>query len=432
MPESDQHYFARGGAVEVFETQAREVLVEGPTRTGKTRALLEKAYAVALKYPFARVLLVRKTRASMSESVMQTLEEHVFPPNASWVGTASRSHRERYTLPNGSVIVAGGMDHTDKIMSSEWDRVFAFEWTEASEADHEKLLTRLSNDKTPFRQVICDCNPAHPGHWLNQRASIGKMARVHVAHRDNPKFHDGVDWTKLGREYLGTLEALTGVRRERYLLGRWATADGLVYPEYGHHTHVIDAMPPGWQEWKKYRSIDFGYNDPFVCQWWADSGEALYLYREIYMSSRIVSAHAETIKRLSGTERYIATVADHDREDRETLHAAGVQTTTANKAIDRGLDAVRSRLKVQQTGRPRLYILRTALTERDQTLSEAKRPCSTIEEFDSYVFGSDNAGKSKEKPVDRDNHGMDAMRYAVMAVDSRVGGTYVGVLDGTW
>jgi len=104
---AQQVYEVRGGAAEVFSTKAREVLVEGPARTGKTRALLEKAYAVARKYPGARILLVRKTRASMSESVLQTLEDFVIAPNEPWLGTAKRTHREAYRLPNGSVIVPG-------------------------------------------------------------------------------------------------------------------------------------------------------------------------------------------------------------------------------------------------------------------------------------------------------------------------------------
>jgi len=417
LPTPENTYEPRGGAVEILNTKAREVLAEGPTRTGKTRSLLEKAYAAASKYPKARILLVRKTRASLSETILQTLEDHVFPKGVNWVGTCTRSHRDHYTLPNKSMIVPAGMDTTDKIMGSEWDRIFCFEWTEAKEDDHERLLTRMSNEATPFRQIICDCNPAHPMHWLNKRASRG-MHRIMSRHKDNPRFWTGTEWTPLGREYMQTLEALTGARRERYLHGRWALAEGMVYTEYDTAVHVIDRMPDGWQSWRKYRSIDFGFNDPFVCQWWADSGEAMYLYREWYMSGRIVSDHAKEIVRLSAGEDYEATVADHDREDRETLHRGGVYTIPATKDIDRGIDAVKDRLKVGPNGKPRLYVLASALVERDRRLDETKRPTSLADEWDAYIYKQDRAGSAKDEPVDRDNHGMDAMRYAVMAVDN--------------
>jgi len=428
----DLEYEARGGAREVFDSTAREVLVEGPARTGKSRSLLEKAYAVALKYPGARILLVRKTRASMSESVLQTLEDHVLPANASWLGSAKRTHREAYRLPNGSVIVPGGMDHTDKIMSTEWDRIFAFEWTEASEHDHERLLTRLSNNATRFRQMMCDCNPAQPSHWLNQRAIKGKMQRIHSRHEDNPRLHDGTTWTPLGVEYLATLDALSGVRRARLKDGKWAQADGTVYEhEWRPDLHVIDAMPDGWQNWRKYRAIDFGYNDPFVCLWIADSGEALYVYRELYMSGRIVEDHARQIVDLSRGEEYVATVADHDREDRETLARHGVHTTPAQKAIEQGIDAVRARLRVGANGRPGMYLLASSLVEYDRRLSDSKRPTCMREEFDAYVWAQRAGGTAKDTPQDKDNHAMDALRYAVMAADCGGGGGYIGVID-TW
>jgi hypothetical protein len=39
-------------------------------------------------------------------------------------------------------------------------------------------------------------------------------------------------------------------------------------------------IPPGWT---MVCSIDFGFNAPFVCQWWAiDTDGSMYLYREIY------------------------------------------------------------------------------------------------------------------------------------------------------
>jgi PBSX family phage terminase large subunit len=421
-------YVVRGGAREVFDSTDREVLIEGPARTGKSRSLLEKAYAVARKYPRSRILLVRKTRASMSESVLQTLEDHVFPPNQPWMGDAKRTHRDLYTLPNKSVIVPGGMDHTDKIMSTEWDRIFAFEWTEASEHDHERLLTRLSNQATRYNQIICDCNPAQPAHWLNQRANTTKMRRIYSRHQDNPRLHDGTDWTKFGREYMATLDALSGVRRARLRDGRWAQAEGVVYPEFDPVTHVLHEMPQGWQGWRKIRAIDFGFNDPFVCLWLADSGEALYVYRQLYMSGRIVEDHARQIVELSRGEEYVATVADHDREDRETLARHGVRSTPAEKAIERGIDAVRARLRAGANGKPRLYVLQSSLVEYDTKLADLKRPVGLLDEVEAYVWAQRTGGAAKDVPVDRDNHAMDALRYAVMQADRKITGLIAGVL----
>jgi len=419
----------RGGAREVFATRAAEVLIEGPTRTGKTRALLEKAHAVAMRYPGSRILLVRKTRASLSESVLQTYEDHILA-GCTWLGQAKRTHRDAYYYPNGSIVVPGGMDHTDKIMSTEWDRIFAFEWTEATENDHEKCLTRLSGGATPFRQMMVDCNPSAPAHWLNQRANRGQMQRIMSRLEDNPRMHDGKDWTPLGTEYRKTLEGLTGVRRARLKEGKWAAADGLIYEEFDPSIHVIREMPAGWQSWRKYRAIDFGFNDPFVCLWIADSGEALYVYREWYMSRRITEDHARRIIQLSGDEQYAATVSDHARDTRETLHRHGVYTTPAEKDIRAGIDAVRARLVRGANEQPRIFFVADSLVEYDGAMSEQKRPTCLREEFDSYVWAKKPGDKgAKEEPYDADNHAMDALRYAVMAIDTGGAGGYVGVVE---
>jgi len=381
--------------------------------TGKTRGVLELIHALAEKYPQSRHLICRKTRASMTESVLVTYEQKVLPEgHACRDGGASRAHRQSYTYPNGSVIVVGGMDNPDRIMSTEYDTVTVFEATEISEDDWEKVNTRLRNGRMGYHRAIADCNPSHPAHWLNRRSSSGKMRRLFSRHCDNPS---------VTTAYLELLSNLTGARRARLLEGRWAAAEGMVYTEYDAAVHQIQAMPEGWQAWRKYRSIDFGFNDPFVCQWWADSGEAMYLYREWYMSGRIVSDHAKEISRLSAGEDYEATVADHDREDRETLHRGGVYTIPATKDIDIGIDAVKDRLKVGPNGKPRLYVLASALVERDRRLDETKRPTSLADEWDAYIYKQDRAGSAKDEPVDRDNHGMDAMRYAVMAVDGGAG-----------
>ena len=54
-------------------------------------------------------------------------------------------------------------------------------------------------------------------------------------------------------------------------------------------------------------------------------------------------------------------------------------------------------------------------------LDEAKKPCSVVEEFDGYSWAKGSDGKPvKEEPVKLNDHAMDALCYATMAVDHRV------------
>lgn len=409
-------YQPRGGAKALFPCRNIEILVEGPAGTGKSRGVLEKLVRWLLKCPRSRVLITRKTRASMTQSILVTLEEKVLPDNPELYPVTTnqmRQNRSSYRFPNGSELVVGGLDKPARIMSTEYDMIAVFEANETSESDCEMLLTRLRNGRMPYHQLILDSNPDAPGHWINRRANAGTMTRLLSRHADNPVLHDGADWTKFGREYLSTLDRLTGARRARLLDGRWAGSEGLVYDGFDRSVHVVSAMPAGWRSWRKFRSIDFGFVNPFTCQWWAVDGDGrMYLYREIYHTRRLVEDHARQIVELSRGEDIEATVADHDAEDRATLERHGVETIPADKAIRSGIDAVAVRLKDAGDGRRRLYLWANSLVEVDSALVESKLPTRLVEEFDAYA-----RKPGKEDPIDANNHSADAMRYAVAYAD---------------
>lgn len=413
-----------GTAVELFHSRDPEVLYCGPAGTGKSRACLEKIHLLAMKYPNARILMVRKTLVSLTGSGVQTYEEHVAKEHlatgeVTWFGGSTREPQS-YRYKNGSRIVLGGMDKALKVMSTEYDIVYVQEATELTENDWDSLTTRLRNGRIPYQQLIADCNPDMPTHWLKARCDRGRTKMINSRHLDNPVYfdQDTKEPTPKGRDYvLGKLSTLEGVRRERYYKGIWAAAEGLVYEDYNPSTHIYEKAKEPPKDWTRYLSIDFGFTNPFVCQFWAiDHDGRMYLYKEIYRTRGLVEDHAKLIKDLLRNEprpQYILT--DHDAEDRATLEKhLGMSTTRANKNVSEGIQAVASRMKVQPDGKPRIYLCRDAVVSRDSLLENEKKPCSTLEEIAGYVWNTD-----KDAPVKLNDHGMDAMRYMVAHLDIR-------------
>lgn len=398
-----------------------EVMLAGPAGTGKSRANLEKVHLCAERYPGMRALIVRKTRVSLTQTGLVTYEDHVLPEKHPALDGPRRSHRSTYRYPNGSEIVIGGMDNPVKVMSAEYDLVYVQEATELLESDWEQLTTRLRNGRMPYQQIIGDCNPGPPTHWIKQRADRGGMLMLDTRHQDNPVLYDHRRnaWTPNGSEYLAKLDKLTGVRRRRLRDGEWAAAEGAVYEEFDRSIHLIDPdqLPELRRRWRVH---DFGFTNPYVCQWWGEDHDGrLYMYREIYFTRRLVEDHARTIKRLSEGERIEADICDHDAEDRATLERhLNIRTTAAHKAITPGIEAVQSRLRPADDGKPRLFFVRDALVERDDRLADDGLPWCTEQEMDSYAYPVGQDGRArKEAPVDMDNHGMDTMRYMVAAAD---------------
>ena len=157
---------------------------------------------------------------------------------------------------------------------------------ELSEEDWESITTRLRNNVMPYQQVIADTNPDTPTHWLKRRCDLGKTKMLDSRHEDNPTVTPA---------YLAKLDALTGPRLQRLRWGRWVQAEGVVYEGWDRATHLIDRFDIPL-EWPRYWSVDFGYTNPFCCQFWAEDGDGrLYRYREIYCSKLLVEDHARSI-----------------------------------------------------------------------------------------------------------------------------------------
>jgi PBSX family phage terminase large subunit len=393
------------------------LLLTGSAGGGKSRCAAEKLHAYLLKYPGATGLMMRKAREWCLISIIPFIEQSVIGKDPYVVKRQSESH---FAYANGSKLYWGGMkdkDQREKVRSIGGAGGVDIAWIEEanafSEADFEELMARMRGKAAPWRQIILTTNPDHPKHWIYQRLIKAGEARVITSsYRDNR--HNPAD-------YADTLNKLTGARRDRLLEGKWTQAEGMVYSDYDANVHLIETFEVP-KEWRRFRSIDFGYTNPFVCQWWAiDPDGRMYLYREIYMTQRLVEDHARQINQLSEGESFEATIADHDAEDRATLAKYGIHTIPAEKDIASGIQAMQARIRSAGDGKARFFMMRDALVELDEKLATAKKPTCTADEIDGYVWQAMSDGKAnKEVPIKMDDHGMDAARYACKQADKGV------------
>lgn len=444
-----EHIYNPRGACKVAMLKARdpEVLLSGPAGTGKSRACLEKLNLMCLLNPGMRGLIVRKTATSLSSTALVTwkkfvIKESMAAGDVRYYG-GSASEPAAFLYRNGSSVSIAGMDKPTKVMSSEYDLIYVQEATELSETDWESLISRLRNWVVSFQQIIADCNPSHPTHWLKQRCDIGTTRMLESRHEDNPVlFNDDGTLTEKGTDYIAKLDRLTGVRKLRLRYGRWASAEGIIYDEWSND-HIITEIPHGPGEqvdqngvpvaWPRIWSVDFGFVNPFVLQCWAEDPDGrLYLYRELYFSHRTVDVHAAQIldivapklpdgRRLWIEPQPVDIVCDHDAEGRTVLERElGLSTSPAHKSVLEGIEAVQVRMKDAGDGKPRIFLLASATHERDEDLAESGKPTSTMEEIPGYVWRVKNIkGRmtDTDEPLKSDDHGCDAMRYAVAARD---------------
>ena len=429
----------RGAPARLWQaTRPKECVISGAAGTGKTRAILEWIHYVCQQHR-VRVLFLRKTLESLKGSALVTYQEqvlHDFDGKKSILdgvvyfgGNAIRPAEFTYEA-TGSKIILGGMDRLSKVLSTEFNIVYVNECVELTVGEWETIGGRTDRPKmaghgpTIDSLVIGDCNPDAPTHWIKKRADSGALTLWYSRHEDNPAmYQDGV-WTTSGQRYIDRLENLTGVRYKRLRLGLWAAAEGLIYDGFDPSVHLIyrSKLPGGDvpKDWPRYWVIDFGFIHPFVWQWWAEDHDGnLYLYREIYKTRGLVEDHAMRGLMLSKDEPApIAVITDHDAEDRATFERkTATRTIAAHKTVSDGIQAVQERLRVQENGKPRMFILRDCLDQKDQELDQAGQPTCTADEFTSYVWDLRPSVRKGEQPVKEFDHGMDAARYMMAHKD---------------
>jgi hypothetical protein len=192
--------------------------------------------------------------------------------------------------------------------------------------------------------------------------------------------------------------------RATRIKGHFAAFAGAVYKLFNRDVHVIKPFKiPA--DWVRYRVIDFGFNNPFVCLWLArDPDRRWYVYAEHYKSRESLAYHAERIKQISGTEKYRATWADHDAQERFELEKLGINTQSAKKDLHLGIEVVQATLKIQGDGKPRLFIFKNCV--------------NTCQEIPGYKWAEGTETKDpKDEPLKVNDHTCDCIRYAIYGVE---------------
>ena len=402
----------------------RRAFFDGGARATKT--VLSVAYTIHMaagsedrngnaRHKGLRALIARKTRVS----ARKTLFDYTIPMIIDGRrGFKFKDSDMEIECPNGGLIRVDGLDDADRvgsILGDEFGLIFLNECKQLTWMTVGMVLSRLTQNVPGLikRLAILDTNPGSTRSWPY------KVGVMHVDPDNGQPLRDADAWARqsfspydnphLPPDALATLEALTGTQRRRLLDGIWCDNEGAVYDDFDEDIHVIEEMPAGWEHWRYVRGVDFGYTNPFVRLCAAiDPDGRLYFYRERYKVKTIVSDHAKIIL-AEDSERIDWTVADHDAEDRATLHNAGVPTIAARKDITRGIGLVKARLRVAGDGKPRMFFLK-----------ECK---NTIDEMIGYSWPPSIEGRSeKEVPVKENDHCPDVVRYIVAQLDMAMTG----------
>ena len=263
----------------------------------------------------------------------------------------------------------------------------------------EQALARCSVSASKF---WFNCNPAGPGHWFYQewvrRAEERRLLHLHFTMEDNPALSEAVR-ARYRRMY-------TGAFYERYVLGLWRAADGVVYDGFSPAKHLLKELPE--LRGDTYISCDYGTQNPTVfLKWRRSAGGAWVCAGEYYWSGR--------------EERRQKT--DGDYADDLTVFLDGVtpRAVVVDPSAASFIEELRRRgwPVLKADNRVGDGIRRVGELLKDGTLLFADTCRHTAEEFQSYVWDAAAADRGEDRPVKEHDHCMDAIRYFVATVIDR-------------
>lgn len=293
-----------------------EVLYGGSKGGGKTDILLMEGLR-QINNPRYHACLFRRTFPRLQEIIDRA---HMYFPK---VGGKWKGAEHRWVFPSGARYDFRHIQteedkfnyHGQEFHYMAFDQVEEF-----AESIYEFMLMQIrTSDPTIRTYVRASANPGGIGHvwvknrWIDNKEPykryVNKVSLLdgRVLEMDScfipAKVYDNKILIDANPLYLAQLMSIKDPALKRAMLdGDWDVFAGQYFTEWSRDKHVIEPIKLD-PHWKRVISLDWGFNDPSACYWYALAPDSrVYMYRELYESKLKASELGEKICQLSKGE----------------------------------------------------------------------------------------------------------------------------------
>lgn len=371
----------------------------GGAGSGKSKFVSQKLVYKAMQ-SLRKILVLRKVNRTTKNSTFQILQDTL----SEWkLLPYCKVNKTDFSimLPNGSQFICIGLDDQEKLKSIVGlTDAWLEEATEFTQNDFNQVDLRI-RERVDASQIILSFNPVSKANWcflqfFREDPTLDAFRAgcniVHTNYLDNKFLPD---------EYIKSLlllETTNPVFYKIYALGEFGSLDKLVYNNWQSIEFDYTQI-----KGKRCLGLDFGYtNDPtaLTCSIADDENKRLYVYQTWGGTGYLNDQIAKKLIELGyGRSTIIADSAEAKSIDEIKL--AGVRRILpATKGPGSILQGIQ---RVQQYE----IIVHPSCTE-------------LIEELQNYSWTKDKATNEYiNKPVDKFNHYLDALRYSLQCIDDR-------------
>lgn len=383
----------------------------GAVRSGKSH--LQITYTIPTRLEERRGrrglrLILGATRANIERNILQPMRD-VYGNSI-----ASEINSKNYAKIFGEKVYCIGADNirqVAKIRGSEVAYAAIDEATDINKEVFEMLKSRLS---LPWSCCDITTNPASPNHWFKQFLDSAEQG-VDI-YCQNYTIYDN---PFLPEEYVHALEAeyAGGVWFDRYILGKWTLAEGLIFANYAKA--LVDSVPANPQEYAL--SIDYGTSNPFAVLLWERHGNMWTASKELYYSGRDTGVQKTDDEYLQMLERLIEPIKPLLlKKERDMWGGYTERVEPVTVVIDPSAASFIALLRrskwfrVREADNAVIDGIRNTSTAIERGLIKVHSSCKHWQdEAQSYVW---DEAAVEDRPVKENDHLMDSMRYFVQTM----------------
>ena len=357
-----------------------------------------------MKMPLANTLVVRQTFNTHLDSTWVQLKWATQQLGVAHLWTFSKSPLKATYNPTGQVILFRGLDDPMSITSITvpigylcwcWFEE-AYQVKSEDAFDKVDMSIRGELPEGYFKQITLTFNPWSDRHWLKKRFFDEPNDEDKLAITTNYLCNE---W--LGEDDIKLFNHIQTKFPKRYKvegLGDWGIIDGLVFDNWKieefDHTKIKGELLVG---------LDFGYvNDPtaLICSILDEQNKKLYIFDEHCQKGMLNDAIAQMITN-NGYSKSTIIADSAEQKSIEEIKRKGIYRI--KPAVKGGGSIVQGIQQLLQYD----IIVHPSCEE-------------TIKQLENYAWDVDKEGTGINKPIDADNHCIDALRYSLQCVGQKL------------
>jgi phage terminase large subunit len=352
-------------------------IIQGGTSAGKTYGILPILITKAATFPRTEISIVAETIPHLRRGALKDFLR-IMKDTGRYFDERFNKSLLRYEFANGSFIEFFSADDSSKLRGARRDIIYINECNNVTFESYNELAIRTK------KEVFLDFNPANE-FWVHTELKDEPDADfIILTYKDNEALDKSIiDQIEKNREKASTSAYWSNWWRV-YGLGEIGMLEGVIFSNW----KTIDILP------KEANLIgiglDFGYtNDPTaIIEIYNYNGQRIInelKYQTGMLNSDIANA----------LPKHVPVYADSSEpKSIEEIKRYGITI----KGVTKGKDSINYGIDVMQRNE---YLVTSNST-------------NLIKELRAYCWDTDKQGTRLNKPIDTNNHGIDALRYHEM------------------